>query len=100
NLTAIGTDAAQQMIDFLKQRGPKSITVVGHTDHVGSEAYNLDLSKRRATTIAILLKDKGITARITAVGKGFLEPWKLSEGATYDQSEIDKLNRRVEFNWN
>jgi len=100
NLTTIGTDAAQQMVDFLRQRGPKSITVVGHTDHVGSEAYNLDLSKRRAATIAALLRDKGITARITAVGKGFSEPWQVSEGATFGQAEIDKLNRRVEFNWN
>jgi outer membrane protein OmpA-like peptidoglycan-associated protein len=100
NLTRIGADAAHEMVDVLKGRSPKSITIIGHTDHVGSDAYNLDLSKRRAATVAAFLKDKGTTARIVSVGKGFSKPWKLSEGATYSQAQIDELNRRVEFDWN
>jgi outer membrane protein OmpA-like peptidoglycan-associated protein len=99
-LTGVGTEAAEEIASFLKGRDPKSITVTGHTDHVGSEAYNIDLSKRRAAAVAAFLKDKGVTARFVTVGKGFSEPWKNSQGANYTQSQIDELNRRVEFDWN
>lgn len=98
-LTGIGTEAAQEMATFLKERSPNSITVTGHTDHVGSESYNMDLSKRRAATVATYLKEKGVTAGIVTVGKGFSEPRKVSAGSNYSQSQIDELNRRVEFDW-
>jgi outer membrane protein OmpA-like peptidoglycan-associated protein len=98
--TKIGTDAAQEIVAFLKKRGPASITVTGHTDRVGTETYNIDLSKRRAATVAAFLKDNGIGAKIVTVGKGFSEPWKLSDSASYTQAQIDELNRRVEFDWN
>jgi outer membrane protein OmpA-like peptidoglycan-associated protein len=99
-LTKVGTDAAQEIAAFLKERNPQTITVTGHTDHVGGEAFNMELSRKRAATIAAFLKDQNVSARIVTVGKGFSEPWKLSEGATYTQSRIDELNRRVEFSWN
>lgn len=99
-LTRIGTEAAQEFVSFLKAREPKSITVTGHTDRVGGEAYNMDLSKRRAAIVAAFLKEAGVNGRIVTVGKGFSEPWKISDGADYTQSQIDELNRRVEFDWN
>ncbi|WP_454620427.1 OmpA family protein [Bradyrhizobium cenepequi] len=99
-LTKVGIEAAQEFVSFLKVRDPRSVTITGHTDRVGSEAYNMDLSKQRATTVAAFLKDNGITGKILTVGKGFSEPWKVSQGATYTQSQIDELNRRVEFDWN
>jgi outer membrane protein OmpA-like peptidoglycan-associated protein len=99
-LTKVGTDAAQEMATFLKERNPKVITVTGHTDHVGGDAFNIDLSRKRAATVAAYLKDQNIAARIVTVGKGFSEPCKLSDGATYTQAQIDELNRRVEFDWN
>jgi outer membrane protein OmpA-like peptidoglycan-associated protein len=98
-LTQIGIDAAQEMVTVLKDRNPRSITVAGHTDRVGTAAYNMDLSKRRAEAVVAFLKDKGITARIVSVGKGFSEPRQLSEGNNYSQEQIDELNRRVEFDW-
>lgn len=99
-LTSLGSEAAQEMATYLKGRDPKSITITGHTDHVGSESYNMDLSKRRAAAVAAFLKDNGVTARLVTVGKGFAEPWKTSPGSSYSQAEIDELNRRVEFDWN
>lgn len=98
-LTNVGKQAAAEFASFLKGRDPKSITVTGHTDRVGSEAYNMDLSKRRAATVASFLKDNGVAGTIATAGKGFAEPWKVSEGATYTQAQIDELNRRVEFDW-
>jgi len=98
-LTKIGTDAAREIAEFLKKRGPASITVIGHTDHVGSEAHNMILSKRRAATVAAFFKNSGIAAKIETVGKGFSEPRKLSDDNTYSQTQIDELSRRVEFDW-
>jgi len=98
-LTEVGTDAAREIAEFLKKQGPASITVTGHTDHVGSEAYNMDLSKRRATAVAAFFKNSGIAAEIVTVGKGFSEPRKLSDDTSYSQTQIDELSRRVEFDW-
>lgn len=99
-LTQIGSDAAQEMASFLKDRATGTIRVTGHTDRVGSDAYNIDLSNRRAATVAAFLRQNGITAKIVTAGKGFSEPRKLSAGSTYTQAQIDELNRRVEFDWN
>lgn len=68
-----------------------SITVTGHTDNVGTDAYNLALSKRRAAAVAQALKPKipkGIT--ITTVGKGESEP--IADNST---PAGRALNRRV-----
>ncbi len=47
------------------------ITVTGHTDTVGSDAYNLRLSRRRAETVAAELEAKGIpSSEIEIVAKG------------------------------
>ncbi|WP_454622374.1 OmpA family protein [Bradyrhizobium cenepequi] len=66
-LTKIGEDAANELAEFLRTQKPNVITVVGHTDHVGGEAYNLDLSKRRAAAVVEFLKGQNISARMTAV---------------------------------
>jgi outer membrane protein OmpA-like peptidoglycan-associated protein len=99
-LTKVGEEAAQQVAAYLLREKPNTITVYGHTDHVGSESYNMDLSKRRAATVVEFLKSQSISARMTPVGKGFSEPRKLSDGSNYPQAKIDELNRRVEFDWN
>ncbi|MBI1238257.1 MAG: outer membrane beta-barrel protein [Alphaproteobacteria bacterium] len=52
-----------------------SVSVVGHTDTVGSAGYNQGLSERRAASVAASLVDKGVPAgAITTTGKGFSEP--------------------------
>lgn len=68
-----------------------TITVTGHTDSNAGEAYNLDLSKRRAAAVAKALAPRipqGI--RITPVGKGESEPI-----ADNGSAEGRALNRRV-----
>jgi OOP family OmpA-OmpF porin len=70
------------------------IAIHGHTDSVGTEAYNQKLSERRAMAVKDYLVSKGIAAdRLTAVGKGEADPI-----ASNDTKEGRAQNRRVEFN--
>ena len=52
-----------------------NITVTGYTDRLGSEAYNLRLSQRRADAVKNYLSSKGVNpTRLTAVGRGETNP--------------------------
>lgn len=53
--------------------GHESITVVGHTDSVGTEAYNQGLSERRAKSAAKFLESQGLDS-ITTKGMGESQP--------------------------
>ncbi len=69
------------------------IQVEGHTDSVGDDAYNLDLSQRRAQAVVTYLINKQVEAdRLTAMGFGELAP--ITEN---DTDEGKAANRRVEF---
>jgi len=81
-------DTLKQYKKLLARPGIKKIRVLGFTDDVGSDAYNLDLSQKRAQEIAHLLSstfhiDPGL---IEAEGKGISKEYPTRE-----------LNRRVEI---
>ncbi len=64
---------------------------IGHTDSIGTEDYNLDLSRRRAESAVNYLAAQGVTeSRITVRGMGESEP--VADNAT---AEGRALNRRV-----
>jgi outer membrane protein OmpA-like peptidoglycan-associated protein len=79
---------AQSMVQY-----PNSlIDVYGHTDSTGSEAYNMDLSKRRAESVGRYLSSRGVSsARIQTQGMG--ENYPVADNTT---PEGRALNRRVE----
>ena len=70
------------------------LSLVGHTDNIGSEAFNLALSRQRAERVKqILVEDYGFQAeRFSIVAKGASEPVSNNEGESGRA-----LNRRVEF---
>ena len=69
------------------------VDVMGHTDSTGSDAYNEDLSKRRADAVAGYLTLRGVSrARIATIGYG--ERYPVAENAT---EEGRARNRRVEI---
>ncbi len=82
------------VVVFLK-KNPDVIKmeVSAHTDNIGSDAYNLDLSKRRARTVVNYLIRQGVEPeRVVAVGYGESRP--LNDNST---DEMREINRRVEF---
>ncbi|AOZ72088.1 hypothetical protein BK816_01245 [Boudabousia tangfeifanii] len=74
-----------------------SITVVGHTDDVADDAYNLDLSKRRAKAVGDKLHALGLPQnwQVATDGKGESEP-----RVPNDSDNNRALNRRVEIRIN
>jgi len=69
------------------------VEVAGHTDSVGSDAYNHDLSVRRATSVANYLSGRGVMQqRLITVGAGESRPV-----ATNDTDAGRAQNRRVEI---
>ena len=70
------TPAASEQIDKdvlpqLNRCGTvNAITITGHTDRLGSDRYNRQLSEQRAKSVASYLKNKGIVTRITIIGAG------------------------------
>lgn len=84
-----------QIAELLKQHAElKRVRVEGHTDNVGSAAYNKDLSRRRARSVVRYLIEKGGVAagRLEAEGYGFERP--VASNAT---AVGRAKNRRVEF---
>ncbi len=81
--------------DFMKRTG-YAVAIIGHTDSVGSEAYNNKLSKKRAeAVVAILIEDGVEPSKLVAIGKGESEP--IADNAT---AEGRAKNRRIEAKLN
>lgn len=69
------------------------VEVTGHTDSTGADAYNLDLSQRRANSVAGVLRAGGVaSSRIVAIGRGETQP--IASNAT---AAGQAQNRRVEI---
>lgn len=69
-LTADGRDAVIEMAGILKRRKVQDmrLTVVGHTDRIGSDKANKDLSRRRAEAVKKALIAEGIPAETIETG--------------------------------
>jgi outer membrane protein OmpA-like peptidoglycan-associated protein len=91
----IRPDAApvlEPLLAMLQTDPSMNIDIEGHTDWIGSDAYNQGLSQRRAQAVVNWLVSRGIAReRISAVGQGESEPV-----ATNDTAAGRQLNRRVE----
>ncbi|MCG7599629.1 OmpA family protein [Halomonas sp. McH1-25] len=82
-------DAAAVMQQYPETR----ITIAGHTDSSGSDAYNQQLSERRAQSVGNYLMQNGVAAqRLTMVGYGESQPV-----ASNANEQGRAQNRRVEI---
>ena len=92
-LKAEGKAKLDDLVDKIKGINLEVIIAVGHTDAVGSDAYNQGLSVRRAEAVKAYLVTKGIEKnRVYTEGKGEKQP--VADNKT---SEGRAKNRRVEI---
>jgi outer membrane protein OmpA-like peptidoglycan-associated protein len=92
----VRTEAMTNLRELAKSLGEyadSDLLIVGHTDQLGSRAYNQRLSEHRASRGATYLTSEGVdAARLDARGVGEAEPV-----ATNDTEAGRQANRRVEI---
>jgi len=99
----IRPDARGQLDDMvgkLRNVNLEVIIAVGHADRIGSDAYNMKLSVRRADSVKAYLVSKGVAAsRVYTEGKGERQPVKDCKGDGKTKELIACLapNRRAEL---
>ncbi|MCP3943586.1 MAG: OmpA family protein [Desulfobacteraceae bacterium] len=77
----------------MKNNPRMRVEIQGHTDNIGSEAYNMNLSLRRANAVANYLVRKGVSrTRMVTTGFGFKSPVALNS-TSFGRA----LNRRVDI---
>jgi len=82
-----------RLADYMKESPQSHVLIEGHTDNRGSDAYNDELSERRADAVAAALMRRGVPAdSIKAVGRG-----KDYPVASNDTPAGRQQNRRVEI---
>ena len=92
NIRHISDQTLDELADLLQRHSTVKITLIGHTDNVGTEEYNQRLSEGRVNSVKAELVKRGIDAsRITTIGKGESEP--VADNST---AEGRAENRRVE----
>lgn len=111
--------ALDDLVDMLFDNPYCAIELSAHTDRVGSQEFNLDLSQRRAQSVCDYLESQGIASgRLTPVGYGKSQPvvvdaklaseYDLPEGQILDEDYVnglpadkrkicDQINRRTTF---
>jgi len=82
-----------RVIQLLREMPDIDVEIVGFTDDVGSKAYNLDLSLRRAESVRDYMVAQGIDRRrLSVAGRGMADPF-----VSNSTPEGRAVNRRVEF---
>jgi outer membrane protein OmpA-like peptidoglycan-associated protein len=93
NLTATAVQTIQQAAAQAKSGRVARITVTGHADRSGSDAYNMALSLRRANAVKDQLVREGIAANaIAIIGRGESQPLVPTPDGVREPQ-----NRRVEI---
>jgi len=96
NIKKIYVPLLDQNIAYLNEHSSSPIIVEGHTDYMGSDAYNQKLSEKRANAVRDYLIQKGIaSSRIQVVG--YSEHRPIADNKT---AEGQAMNRRSEMEVN
>ncbi len=95
--TEKGAAAAQDLLSYLKAQGAPAITLAGHTDPVGSDASNHELSIRRAEKVRAFLSSAEYGSEIKIIGHGESQPFEPTNPEKYSVEELHQMSRRVEL---
>jgi OOP family OmpA-OmpF porin len=74
-LRPAGRDALDTFVKNIQGINPSAIVAIGHTDRIGSDRYNQNLSEERVAAVKTYLVSKGIeSSQVQASGKGETQP--------------------------
>lgn len=96
-LRPAAAEALGRVAEIIRQRSPRAVVVVGHTDSIGGDAYNEALSLRRAEAVERWLASQGGgLPPLSVQGRGEREPVAPNTADGRDNPEGRQQNRRVE----
>ncbi len=87
----VGPSGQQRLRSFFQSAKAVSFSIIGHTDNVASDEYNMRLSQRRAEAVAAIAQDSGV--RVSSM-RGYGERNPVASNAT---AAGRAENRRVEI---
>ena len=96
-LTDAGRTIFADVLETLTKQGSPDITVVGHTDPIGSRESNMQLSLERAAAVKRALLAESYAGRVTTRGMGEEQPFKFDDPGLYSEKTRNQSHRRVEF---
>ena len=93
-LTKVSLQVFNRQVPGLRKINIQKLIIEGHTDSVGEDLFNLELSERRAETVkTLLMQELGLTeSQVTVIGRGESRPV-----ATNDTDAGRQKNRRVQL---
>jgi outer membrane protein OmpA-like peptidoglycan-associated protein len=95
--TEPGKKAAGLLLEYLRLKNFKNVSLTGHADERGTNQLNMDLSRERLETVAHFLKEGGFKGELDLEPKGETEPFKGVDRSQYGKEELFQLDRRVEL---
>jgi outer membrane protein OmpA-like peptidoglycan-associated protein len=97
SFTDSGKKAAGLLLEYLRLKQFKSVSLTGHADERGTEDLNMDLSRERLETVSHFLKEGGFKGELDLEPKGETEPFKGVDRSQYGKEDLFQLDRRVEL---
>lgn len=98
SFTPAGEAAAEELFACLAALDPAevtAITIIGHTDERGPDAYNQALSERRAERVRRYLRERGLKLPLRVEGRGERELFVPDSAVAYTREERWQMSRRV-----
>lgn len=95
------TPAARDKVEEIVEDAPDDaeVTVTGHTDDLGTPAYNTTLSTDRAESVGEVIERSRPDLTVTTRGRGSSDPVEPNRKGGKDNPEGRAQNRRVEIVW-
>ena len=81
----------------MKERNLLAVTLTGHTDDHGSDAFNMRLAGNRLAAVQAFFKAGGYEGMMRLLPMGKREPFRPDDPSQHTAAELDQMNRRVEL---
>ncbi|MGE0699844.1 MAG: hypothetical protein AB7O57_12175 [Hyphomicrobiaceae bacterium] len=96
-MTSDGIRAADALVAYVRRIQPTSLTLTGHADVRGDDAFNLELSRRRLEAIERHLRANGYQGQLSLLPKGRSEPYLAIDRKALPLDAVYQADRRVEL---